>query len=152
MSDHFAVTLAQWEGFQFLVDFNQDGVTDLLTDEEPPVGQGKGPDPSRLLASAVGNCLASSLMFCLKKAHVNVLSMKCVVEGDLVRNERGRLRIGQLRVKLEPTVSEADLSKLGNCAAVYEDYCIVTESIRKGIDVKVDLVPNTSPPDRILVL
>lgn len=152
MSDQFAVTLAQWEGFQFLVDFNQDGVTDLLTDEPAPVGQGKGPDPARLLAAAVGNCLASSLLFCLKKAHINVLAMKCVVEGDMVRNDKGRLRIGGMRVKLEPSVAEADLARVNQCAAIYEDYCIVTQSVKKGMDVTVELLPNTSATGPILVI
>jgi len=152
MDEHFGVTLTQWENFQFLIDFNQDGVTDLLTDEEPPVGQGKGPDPARLLAAAVGNCLASSLLFCLKKAHVEVLSMKCVVEGDMVRNDKGRLRVAELRVKLEPTVAAADVTRIAHCAAIYEDYCIVTQSVRQGLSVKAEIVPNASSADASLAL
>ncbi len=144
MSEHFAVSLAQWEKFQFLIDFNQDGVADLLTDEEEPLGDGKGPNPARLLAAAIGNCLASSLLFCLKKAHVETQGVSCVVEGDMERNEQGRLRIRQLRVKVEPKLGAADAERIGRCRDVFEDFCIITQSVREGIEVKVEVTPTTS--------
>lgn len=139
MSEHFAVSLSQWENFQFLVDFNQDGVADLLTDENEPLGAGKGPNPARILAAAVGNCLASSLLFCLKKAHVDVSGIKCVVEGEIERNEKGRMRIREMRVRVEPTLKPEDVERIGRCAEIFEDFCIVTQSVKSGIDVKVEL-------------
>ena len=144
MSEHFAVSLAQWEKFQFLIDFNQDGVADLLTDEEEPLGDGKGPNPARLLAAAIGNCLASSLLFCLKKAHVDTSGVTCVVAGDMERNEKGRLRIRQLRVKVEPRLAAADAERIWRCREVFEDFCIITQSVREGIEVKVEVTPTTS--------
>src|SRR5215216_5601049 len=125
MDEQFSVSLSQWEKFQFVVDFNQLGVSDILTDEPQPLGQGAGPNPSRLLATAVGNCLSSSLLFCLQKAHVNVRGLKCVVEGEIERNERGRMRIPELRVRIEPTVDEADVERIGRCSQIFEDFCLV---------------------------
>lgn len=142
MDEKFAVSLSQWENFQFLIDFNQDGVADLLTDEAEPVGEGRGPDPSRLLAAAVGNCLASSLLFCLKKARVDVAGMTCVVEGDMMRTEKGRLQIRELRAKLEPITSDA--ASIARCTQLFEDFCIVTQSVRSGINVVVEVTPTTS--------
>jgi uncharacterized OsmC-like protein len=143
MSDSFAVSLAQWENFQFLIDFNQDGVTDLLTDEPEPVGQGKGPDPARLLATAVGNCLASSLLFCLRKAKIPVNGIKCVVEGKIERNAEGRLRVTELRVKVEPTVGAADVARVSQCTEIFEKYCTISQSVIEGIAVKVEVTPVT---------
>lgn len=144
MSEHFAVSLAQWENFQFLVDFNQDGVADLLTDEPEPLGAGKGPNPARILAAAVGNCLGSSLLFCLRKSKVDVKGMKVVVEGDMERNETGRMRIRQMRVRVEPSLAPEDAERIGRCAELYEDFCIVTQSIRHGVDVAVELAVSSA--------
>ncbi|MGQ0813550.1 MAG: OsmC family protein [Gemmatimonadota bacterium] len=141
MDQHFAVSIAQWENFQFLIDFNQDGVADLLTDEAEPTGTGRGPDPARLLAAAIGNCLGSSLLFCLKKARVDVTGMKCVVEGDMERNDEGRWRIKQIRVRIEPSLKPEDEARIAGCAKSFEDFCIVTSSVRAGIDVVVDVAP-----------
>lgn len=151
MSDSFAVSLAQWENFQFLIDFNQDGVADLLTDEPEPVGAGKGPNSARILAAAVGNCLASSLLFCLRKSQIEVKGIKCVVEGEMERNEKGRLRIRQLRVQVEPGMSLDDAARIGQCTQIFEDFCIITQSIKSGVDVSVKVVPQTSSNDIMVV-
>jgi uncharacterized OsmC-like protein len=150
VSEGFAVSVAQWENFQFLIDFNQDGVADLLTDEAEPIGAGRGPDPSRLLAAAVGNCLSSSLLFCLRKAKIETQGFACEVKGQQQRNEAGRLRIRDLSVKLQPKlVNEADLSRINQCLGVFEDYCIVTESVRAGINVAVAVEAMTAATDLI---
>jgi uncharacterized OsmC-like protein len=141
MSGPFKVNIEHWENFQFLINFGQDGVPELLSDEAAPLGEGKGPNPARLLAAAVGNCLAASLLFCLKKSHIEPHRVSAVVEGEMTRNERGRMRITELRVRLEPAFDEADLPRISRCSELYEDFCIVTESVRNGIDVQVELNP-----------
>jgi hypothetical protein len=35
-----------------------------------------------------------------------------------------------------------DLKRFEICRGVFEDFCIVTESIRQGIPVKVDVTPS----------
>lgn len=141
VSETFQVNVEQSDGFQFRVNFNQQGVPELLTDELPPLSAGQGPNPARLLAAAVGNCLAASLLFCVRKAHVEPHHVAAVVEGEMTRNERGRFRIKELRVRIEPVLDEADLSRIGRCTEIFEDFCIVTESVRSGIDVLVELNP-----------
>src|SRR5690606_16656233 len=126
------------------VDFEQEGVPDLLTDEPPPLGEGGGPNPARLLAAAVGNCMSASLKFCLDRAHLELEDLKTTVDGTIVRNERGRLRIGSLRVRLEPTLDPADLERIGRCLEVFEDFCIVGQSVRQGIDVAVEVNPRAA--------
>ncbi|HEY0671896.1 MAG TPA: OsmC family protein [Longimicrobiales bacterium] len=143
MSEPFTVTVEQAQDFQFLVNFNQDGVPLLATDEMPPLGNGQGPNPARLLAAAVANCLAASLLFCLRKSRVEPHQIRAIVEGEMVRNERGRMRIEELRVRIEPVLDEADLGNIGRCTQIFEDFCIVTESVRNGIDVLVELTPTT---------
>lgn len=101
---------------------------------------GEHPDAKQLLAEAVANCLAASLRFCLDKARIEVGDIRCDVEGDIKRISNGRLRISQMRVTVEPTVNLSDLERMGRCSDLFEDFCTVTQSIRSGIDVQVELI------------
>lgn len=59
------VNLKLVEGYKFEVDFGDFGT--ITTDEPEPLGTGSGPSPSQLLAAAVANCMAASLMFAVRK-------------------------------------------------------------------------------------
>jgi uncharacterized OsmC-like protein len=131
----FEVALEQDEGFAYSVTFDQEGLPGLAMDEPPPLGAGAGPNAARMLGAAVGHCLSASLQFCLKRARVEVRGMRTTVQGRIARNEKGRYRIAGLRVRIEPDV-EGDL---GRCLGLFEDFCIVTASVRGGIDVEVEV-------------
>ena len=100
--------------------------------------RGRGPNPARLLA-AVGSCLGASLLFCLRKARVDVRQLRTSVEGTIVRNERGRLRIGAIRVRLAPEVAPDQRDRMGRSLELFEDFCTVTQSIRQGIAVNLEV-------------
>ena len=136
----FTVELEQQEGFEFLVRFDLDDVPDLHVDEPEPLGHGRGPNPSRLLAAGVANCLSASLLFCLQKSKVEGAKVRSTVSGQLVRNERKRLRIGDLDVKINVHgVGAEDESRLERCLSLFEDYCVVTASVKEGIAVNVEV-------------
>lgn len=137
----FSVALNLIDGYRFRADFGLDGVPSLDLDEPPPLGAGRGPNPARLLAAAVGNCLSASLLYCLRRARVDVLSMDTRIEGTMVRNDRGRLRLGGLSVKLEPHVPPEQHERMTRCLELFEDFCVVTESVRQGLDVAVEVRP-----------
>jgi organic hydroperoxide reductase OsmC/OhrA len=59
----------------------------------------------------------------------------------MVRNQRGRLRIGGLKVRLAPDVRAEDRERIGRCLDLFEDFCIVTQSVREGLKVEVEVVP-----------
>ncbi len=138
-SDEFTVTMDLQDGYRFLVDFQQDGVPALLVDEPEPLGGGDGPNAARLLAAAVGNCLSASALFCLRRARVPVRGMRTSVAASLVRSDRGRLRVGALRVQINPQLDAADEGRIERCLKLFEDYCVVTESVRAGLDVSVEV-------------
>jgi organic hydroperoxide reductase OsmC/OhrA len=138
MSDQpFSVTLELKQGYTFEVDFDQAGLPPLVMDEPPPLGEGRGPNASRVLAAAVGNCLSASALYCLRRARIEVQGLRTVVTGRLARNERGRLRIGGLSVTLHLDLKPEDRSRIGRCLELFEDFCVVTESVRRGVDVAV---------------
>jgi organic hydroperoxide reductase OsmC/OhrA len=137
----FDLTLERQDGFRFTADFHQAGISPLLLDEAPPLGEGRGPNPARLLGAAIGHCLSASALFCLTKAKVNVRGMRTTVTGTVVRNNRGRLRIGEIEVRLHPAVAAEDRERLGRCLELFEDFCVVTQSVRQGVDVHVKVEP-----------
>jgi organic hydroperoxide reductase OsmC/OhrA len=145
MEQEFAITIDWKRGFEFSIDFEQDGVPALLTDEPAPLGGGAGPNPSRMLAAAVGNCMSASLKFCLDRAHIEVLDMRTRVEGTMVRNERGRMRIGSMKVSLEPVVAPEDVERMNRCLGMFEDFCIVGQSVKEGVDMAVEVTPASAP-------
>lgn len=133
----FNVALTLESGYRFTADFGQADVAPLVVDEASPLGSGQGPNPARLLATAVGQCLGSSLLFCFRKSRIAVRALRVSVSGAYARNERGRLRIADLRVRLTPDVAPDDEPRIGRCLELFEDFCIVTESVRHGIAVDV---------------
>lgn len=145
-TNEFTVTMRLGEGYRFQVDFEQDGVPDLLMDEPEPLGAGEGPNAARVLAAAVANCLSASMLYCLRRARVPVHGMQTSVTASMTRNERGRLRIGGLRVRITPQVDPGDEGRLGRCLEIFEDYCVVSQSVRTGLDVSVDVTPEAGSP------
>ena len=137
----FSLSLDLELGYLQTVDFELDGVPTLSVDEPPPLGGGDGPNPARLLGAALGSCLGASLLFCLRKARIPVEGMHTAVRGTLERNERGRLRVAAVRVRLEPVVPAAQHERMARCLEVFEDFCVVTASVRPAIDVRVEVIP-----------
>jgi organic hydroperoxide reductase OsmC/OhrA len=138
---HFTVTLSRRHDYEFGVGFEEDYPTDLALDEPPPLGAGHGPNASRILGAALGHCLAASLLFCLGRARVAVADLGVRVEGTITRNDAGRLRLADLKVTLAPAIVHTDRERINRCLALFEDFCIVTASVRQGIPVKVDVAP-----------
>lgn len=135
----FSLHVEQIDGFEFRVKFDKEQFAPLLLDEPAPLGHDTAPNAARILAAAIGNCLAASLVFCLQKAKVAAPSVSADVSVELVRNEARRLRIGKVSVALYTNLAPDDPA-LASCLATFEDFCVVTQSVRQGIDVAVQVV------------
>jgi uncharacterized OsmC-like protein len=137
----FTLTVEQVEGFDFRVRFDKERYADLRMDEPEPLGQDSAPNPARILAAAIGDCLSASLVFCLKRRRVTVTGLRSEVRVQLVRNDRKRLRIGKVEVVIHPG-SGIDDEALQACLGTFEDFCVVTQSVREGIEVDVRVEPS----------
>ncbi len=140
LSELISTKLVLLDGYRFKVGFDVEGVPSLVVDEMKPIGEGLGPNPTRLLSTAVGHCLSSSLLYCLSKARVKVEKLETTVKAEVKRNEEGYLRITGLDVQIQLEVAEGDKVRVPRCLSVFEKYCTVTQSVRKGIEVKVSTV------------
>lgn len=130
------VRLRQQDGYAFLVEFGE-GIEDLLTDEPAPLGEGKGPNPSRLLLASIANCLAASLTFAMRKFGNEPGPIQAVITGEMARNEAGRWRVPRARAELTLAEHPGAHKQLDRILAQFEDFCVVTQSVRDGIDVEV---------------
>ena len=130
------VRLQQLQDYQFR--HHYDGVqATVLGDEPPPLGQSQGPSPVQLLASAVGNCLADSLLFALRKFKQAPEPLQCEVVAQVGRNAEGRMRVLGLQATLTLGVPAAQLEHLQRVLEQFESFCTVTQSVGQGIAVQV---------------
>jgi uncharacterized OsmC-like protein len=134
------VTLRFARDYQFVAEFDDVvGAPPLRLDEPRPLGEERGPNAAALLGAAVGDCLAASLVFCLRKARVAVDGLTARVATHVTRNKEGRFRIGSIDVELVPDVGDVDRDRLVRCEELFEDFCMVTASVRQGIAVNVSI-------------
>lgn len=132
------VSLKQRRDYQFAVAFS-DGIPDLLADEPQPLGAGQGPSPVQLLAAAVGNCLCDSLLFALRKYKQSPEPLSCEVAAHVGRNDQGRMRVLAIDARLRIGVPAQALQHLDRALEQFEEFCTVTQSVRAGIPVTVQV-------------
>ncbi len=142
MPDTFTFTLEQQEDYAFLIRFGEN-IPALLTDEPPPLGKRAGPNPARLLVASVANCLMASLLFALRKYKNEPGKISATVTGELARNASGRLRIGQVAVDIRMQAEAGALQHLDRILEQFEDFCVVTQSVRTGFAVAVSVSDGT---------
>ena len=144
----FSLSLKRTQEYEFKTTFDDGRLNTLVVDEPEPLGHSHGPNPARLLGVAVGDCLSASLLFCLEKAKISVNDVRTEVKGYLQRNEKGRMRVGRFDVHITVDVNAEQRPRIGRCLDLFEDFCVVTASVRKGIDVNVTV---TDPHGNLLV-
>src|SRR5919197_2875076 len=146
-SHHAIVTLVR--GYEFVAEFpDVAGPSAMPPDEPQPLGGNRGPNAAAVLGAAIGNCLAASLMFCLRKTRAKVYGMPAEGVTHVTCTEAGKFRISAIDVQMTPEVGDADMDKLDRCEPLFEDFCIVTQSVRQGIPVNVTV--KSDRPDREL--
>jgi uncharacterized OsmC-like protein len=132
------VELTQDQDYRFTVSYGG-GVPPLIADEPPPLGAGTGPSPVQLLATSVGTCMASSLLFAVRKYKEDPGRITGVVEAQVGRNEAGRLRVLSMSVLLTLGVPASQVSHLARAVAQFEAFCTVTQSINQCIAITVEV-------------
>lgn len=135
------VGLSLEKGMIFKCDLGEMKVKDCYIDEEHPEEVDMlGPNPSRMLGMAVLGCLSASFIFCLKKKEFKVEDLKAEAELTIARNEKGFWRVKKIDVNIKPKIDNPDTRKRADqCKKMFEQYCIVTQAVREGIDVEVNL-------------
>ena len=133
--------LLEQEGpYAFRISFEGTGLDALHSDESAPLGGGTGPNPSHLLLAGVANCLSASLLFALRKFKNAPGPIRTQIVAHKARNENGRWRIPRAEVAIHLSEPAAGLERFDRVLAQFEEFCIVTQSVREGMQVDVRIV------------
>jgi organic hydroperoxide reductase OsmC/OhrA len=138
MSQSAQVSLRQDRDFRFAIHFAEN-MPPFYGDEPPPLGAGTGPSPSQLLAAAVGNCLSDSLLFALRKYKQSPEPLRSEAVAVVDRNPENRLRVERIQVRIHLGVPGANLQHLDRALAQFEEFCTVSQSVRRGIPVDIEV-------------
>ncbi|NVM55070.1 MAG: OsmC family protein [Candidatus Helarchaeota archaeon] len=136
--------IVEWvDDLTFKLDFQNPSLPELFIDETHDVNSPEaiGPDPSKLLISAVMGCLNASFAFCLKKSRIPLKGMKAKGELTSKRNEEGYWRVSEIDVDLSPEIEKGG-PRFEKCIEIFHKYCTVTQSVRQGIPVNVTINKN----------
>ena len=136
-TEEFSITLTQESDYAFRIAFDDAAIPALHTDEPTPLGGGSGPNPSRLLVAAVANCLSASLLFALRKYKNTPGTIVARAKAQLGRNEERRLRVTRIEVTIDLPDAVADYAQGERLLQQFENFCVVTESVRSGVSVDV---------------
>ena len=134
---------AEWvDDLTFKLKFDNPKLPELFIDESHDSNSPEvvGPNPPRLLVSAIMACLSSSFAYCLKRARVPLKAMKAKAIITIKRNEAGFLRVAQIDVELMPEIEiQSGIPRMERCIETFHNYCTVTESVRQGIPVNIKI-------------
>jgi len=99
-----------------------------------------GPSPIKLLGLSVLGCLAASFSFCLQKKDFSLSELEGKAEVTIARNEKTFWRVKKIDIELNPKIDTPEIRKrVDQCRDFFEQYCIISESLRTGFEVNVNL-------------
>jgi len=126
------------EGFKLKVKVKD--FPEILLDEPPEMGGADtGPCPVSLFAASIASCLLASYLYCAKKARVKLKEAHATAKAE-TEWEKGGIRIKRVHVKIELKPAGSVSEKRAKlCSKVFRQFCIVTESVMRGVPVEVEI-------------
>lgn len=64
---------------------------------------------------------------------------------DMARDEHGRLRVGALHITLDVESAGGEEARFLHCVDLFEEFCVVTASVRRGVPITVTVTANGEP-------
>lgn len=129
------------EDMIFKCDLGQINMNNLFIDEQHKKTKDKiGPNPSKLLALSVLACMGASFAYCLQKYNISLSDFEGKAYITSTRNEKGFWRIKKISIDLRPKIDNPKIRKKADeCKKFFEQFCIISESLKEGIEINTDL-------------
>lgn len=104
-------------------------------------GTDLGPSAVEYFLIGIGGCLGSTFTYCLQKKQIEIENLEIVIDGQLKHSEpKLRLQLVNVEVEifyvLKPGYSK---EKLEQCLKIYQEYCVISNSIHKGLPLEVKI-------------
>ncbi|MHA2289486.1 MAG: OsmC family protein [Promethearchaeota archaeon] len=102
-------------------------------------GTNLGPSAVEYLLIGIGGCLGTTFIYCLQKRNIELESFEVEVDGKLTHTgPKLLLRLVNIAVDLKYKPKETTPAVgIDECIKEFKDFCIVTNSIAKGIPIDV---------------
>ena len=110
----------------------------MHTDESTALGW-RGPQPGAPVAGGDRQLPSASLVFALRSSRT-AASIRAEITARKERNAEGRWRIPRAEVLITLADSADTLQHFDRVLAQFEQFCIVTQSVREGVVVDVAIV------------
>ena len=137
----FSLSIGLYRDYQQIVDFRMPGVAVLGLDEPRPLGRGWGPSPAHLLASALGACLAGTLLHELRAEGIEILDLRTEVSGSIRSDTLGALHLANLTVRLAPVLARrTDADRMPEPEEL-ADRSMIADSIRTDLGLWIAITP-----------
>ena len=135
------VGLKLQENLLFKCELGNVKMQDLYIDERNKKKTEKiGPSPIKLLALSVLGCLAVCFEFCLQKKGFTLSDLDGRAEVTFTRKDKEFWRIRKIDIDLLPKIDNTEMRKsVAQCKNLFEQHCIISESLRKGMEINVNL-------------
>ncbi len=117
-----------------------------LDEPEAFHGADTGPSSAEYLGTAIGGCLGTSFAYCAQHVDLAIEALKVTVdvelhhEGGDASGGKGPLRIAGIKADMAVTLKDGeDADVLDLCIESFKKYCVVTQSVMRGIPVDVKI-------------
>ncbi len=110
---------------------------ELLADAPTSLGGAEGPEAVTMLTASATYCMASSLVFCLRRVRVEPLSLRAKGSADLRTTPELFRRVKSMDIELFVEVEPKYQKRFERCLERFTRHCIITESVRGGFPTTV---------------
>jgi uncharacterized OsmC-like protein len=121
-----------------------------LDEPESFHGADTGPSSAEYLGTSIGGCLGTSFAYCAQHVDLAIKAIKVTVDVELHHEEgetsggKGPLRIAGIKADMAVTLqNDDDADVLELCIESFKKYCVVTQSVMRGIPVDVKITKNS---------
>ena len=80
-----------------------------------------------------------SLLFAFRKFKQEPEPIQCTVTAEVGRNADNRLRVLNMTARIQMGVAASALEQVDHVLAQFEEFCTVTQSVRQGIPISVEV-------------
>ncbi|MGV9173528.1 MAG: OsmC family protein [Promethearchaeia archaeon] len=106
-------------------------------------GTNKGPSPVEYFLLGIGGCMASTFVFCCQKNEIEIHDISITIDGQLTHREdrENLLQFQKIEgyIMFIPKHGEQNKQAIKQCINDFQKYCVVSNSLRQGIPLSVNV-------------